>query len=221
MQHEIFLHTELYMASIDNNSLFERFRLNPLERKGTWGIRVRRPGAIDVRSLRHGKVPANTLVGAYVGNTMTASAWQADSKRRRLLGVRQSEYGVQMFRYNITDGSVHDDLVMDPSNTTDGSKLSGRFLHNLVPYINEPSEAAPNCKWVRNYAHNRLEVWTRVDIAPGTELTLCYGVSFSRTGYPVGARVHCATRLNPRAKATNGPDELEKLEPLQDIIHPW
>jgi hypothetical protein len=213
------------MASTDNYSCFERFRLSPLERKGTWGVRVKRTGAINVRSFRNGRLPADTFVGAYVGNLMTVTAWQADQERRTRLGARRSEYGVLVFHYDVRDGSVRDDLVMDPSNSEDGSKLSEKFAHHLVPYINEPSgirqPPAPNCKWVRNYSLDRLEVWTRVDIDPGSELTLCYGARFPRSNYPVGARVHCATRLNPRAKATNGPAELERLEPSQEIIHPW
>jgi hypothetical protein len=132
---------------------------------------------------------------------------------------------MQFFHYSQEDGRVDQDLVIDPSDPS-GLSVADEFAHHIAPFINEPSgvqdkrHGHPNCLWVRNFRRKRIEIWTRVPLEPGAELTLCYGSTYDRSKYPRGTRVHCASRLNPIWKSVE-PSYRVFMEPPSGVVFPW
>lgn len=162
--------------ALDNFNCFEQYDASA-EGKGI-GVRVKAQPAGKV----NGKVPAATYVGTYPGEIYTSDTWEEELERRvERSGTKVPQtYAMDFFHYRPEDGSVAGDLVIDPSDDT-GMHVAPQYAHHLTPYMNEPSgqqdkkHGHPNCFWVRNFARNRWEVWTRVPLRPEAELTLCYG----------------------------------------------
>lgn len=125
-----------------------------------------------VVALQH--VPAWTLVGPYPGRVYTADEHQALKEK----GLIDDEYAVEFWSGRPGE-RIREDRVLNPRAR---GAFVPRYAEAIAPFVNEPSPSTkPNLVWVWNFPKHRIEMWTRRDIRPGEELSICYGEYYERS----------------------------------------
>lgn len=133
---------------------------------------------VRVRAFGNGKgrgvvaardLPAFTMIGPYPGHRYTVAQHDA----RRAAGLTDSKYAVDFWRPTKA-GAIRQGYIVDPG--TENGDLKPEFQAAVTPLLNEPGpRGSPNVIWVWNLPRYRLEMWTFVPVAAGSELTICYG----------------------------------------------
>ena len=142
-------------------------------------------GLVEVRALT-GKglgvvavadIPKGTFVAPYPGVVRSRDQYEQLLQSGRV----DDEYAAEFWESS-PGGLIDESYIINP-------KLDGRFparFQGVGPYFNEPSKGGkPSLHWVWNFPRRRLEFWTMRDVAAGEELTVCYGVGYTR-GYTTG-----------------------------------
>lgn len=130
-------------------------------------------------------IPASTFVAPYPGTLYTLREYEKVQEA----GGTDGKFVVDFYKPDV-NGFPRSGYVLDPGAA--GGVLHPDHKGAIAPLLNEPGEAhAPNMLWVWNLPKYRMEVWTRVPVRAGEELTLCYGLG---GGYQRGYRTSCVSR---------------------------
>lgn len=125
-----------------------------------------------VVALTH--IPAWTMVGPYPGKVYTIE----EHERLKEAGIIDDEYAVEFWSGRVGD-KILEDRILNP-------RMHGGFLPRyataVAPFVNEPDvNVKPSLVWVWNFPNRRIEMWTRRDVRPGEELSICYGEYYERS----------------------------------------
>jgi len=158
-----------YHIRHDEENEKKHFEIKQIEGKG-----------LGVVALDH--IPANSRVAIYPGYVVKDKDLPSTSRRYAMYYpmVRGQQRGAKIIDYE--DRS----FVITPA--IDNDTLFAEFQNAIAPRINEPGpHEVPNVAFVRNVSvvPGRMEVWSTRDIAPGTELLVCYGGSYNNRTYSV------------------------------------
>lgn len=108
-------------------------------------------------------IPAWTFVGTYPGQRMTEAEYDAAVAS----GAADPTYAVDFWKPHPRTGRPRGGYLLVPR----PAHLRGA----VVPFVNEPTDGPPSLVWAWNLPRYRLEMWTRVGVPAGQELTVCYG----------------------------------------------
>lgn len=123
-------------------------------------------GLVARKALKKG-----TRIGVYGGEVFGA----AEHRRLVSRGMTTGKYAVLHYSPTSRGSGLRGGYVMDPA-------VNGHDTHAnvLAAFINEPAEGEDaNTVWAFRKGGSQ-ELWTTRDVAPGEELTACYGTSYKR-----------------------------------------
>ena len=134
-------------------------------------VAIRNMGAKGLGVVALVDIPAWTPVGPYPGKMYSTKQYEVHMQSGRC----HDEYAIEFWDV-LPDGSLDYKYIVDPF----VEKVLDPRYACVAPYVNEPDTTGPNLVWVWNLPKHRTELWTSRAITAGTELTACYGLSYSR-----------------------------------------